>query len=207
VSAPVVVSVEPGNAETDVILGTPIFVTFDQEIDATTITDATFCLTGPGTSRNNLVSPSCRQRNPTRAPAAPAASSRCFVSGSAFSLLSDASACLASANESGRMLPARLSFLGTPSPDKPARWKLLFTDMFWGNLRLLLFLAGKDDGYALSALLCPPLSSGILCSARPPPPAAPISPNLCPRPTPVYPKTVRVQKLTPETRGNRIPPK
>jgi hypothetical protein len=49
-SAPVVLSVEPGNAETDVILGTPIFVTFDQEIDATTISDATFCMTGPGTS-------------------------------------------------------------------------------------------------------------------------------------------------------------
>ena len=66
-SAPVVVSVEPGNAETDVILGTPIFVTFDQEIDATTITDATFCMTGPGTSQHNLVSPSCLQRNSTRA--------------------------------------------------------------------------------------------------------------------------------------------
>jgi Bacterial Ig-like domain len=50
VSAPVVLSVEPANSETDVILGTPIFVTFDQEIDATTVNDATFCLTGPGTS-------------------------------------------------------------------------------------------------------------------------------------------------------------
>lgn len=49
-SAPNVVAVEPGNSETDVVLGTPIIVTFDQEIDATTITDATFCLTGPGTS-------------------------------------------------------------------------------------------------------------------------------------------------------------
>ena len=67
-AAPNVVEVIPGNSETDVILGTPIIVTFDQEIDATSITDATFCLTGPGTSEvvnaRNLVSPSCAQRNP-----------------------------------------------------------------------------------------------------------------------------------------------
>lgn len=47
-SAPNVVSVEPADSETDVILGTVIFVTFDQEIDPTTVTDATFSLTGPG---------------------------------------------------------------------------------------------------------------------------------------------------------------
>lgn len=47
-SAPVVIAVEPGDQDVDVILGTPIIVTFDQEIDATTITDATFALTGPG---------------------------------------------------------------------------------------------------------------------------------------------------------------
>jgi hypothetical protein len=45
---PSVVSVEPADSETDVILGTVIFVTFDQEIDPTTVTDATFSLTGPG---------------------------------------------------------------------------------------------------------------------------------------------------------------
>lgn len=47
-SAPNVLSVEPADSATDVILGTVIFVTFDQEIDATTVTDATFSLTGPG---------------------------------------------------------------------------------------------------------------------------------------------------------------
>ena len=47
-AAPSVVSVEPADSETDVILGTVIFVTFDQEIDPTTVTDATFSLTGPG---------------------------------------------------------------------------------------------------------------------------------------------------------------
>jgi hypothetical protein len=50
VSAPVVVSVEPGNLETDVILGIPIIITFDQVIDPTTVNDATFALTGPGTT-------------------------------------------------------------------------------------------------------------------------------------------------------------
>jgi len=50
VSAPVVVSVEPGNLETDVILGIPIIITFDQVIDQTTVNDATFALTGPGTT-------------------------------------------------------------------------------------------------------------------------------------------------------------
>ena len=49
-SAPVVVSVEPGNLETDAILGIPIIITFDQVIDQTTVNDATFALTGPGTT-------------------------------------------------------------------------------------------------------------------------------------------------------------
>jgi hypothetical protein len=47
-SAPNVVEVGPASNELDVILGTVIFVTFDQEIDPATVTDATFSLTGPG---------------------------------------------------------------------------------------------------------------------------------------------------------------
>lgn len=47
-SSPLVLSVSPGAAETDVVLGTQIVVTFDQEIDVTTVTEATFSLTGPG---------------------------------------------------------------------------------------------------------------------------------------------------------------
>jgi len=48
VSSPLVLSVTPAAAETDVVLGTQIVVTFDQEIDATTLTENTFSLTGPG---------------------------------------------------------------------------------------------------------------------------------------------------------------
>jgi len=40
------VSVEPANNDTDVVLGTPIIVTFDQEIDPTSISETTFSLTG-----------------------------------------------------------------------------------------------------------------------------------------------------------------
>jgi hypothetical protein len=47
VAAPTVLSVSPGVAETDVVLGTQIVVTFDQEIDAATLTESTFSLTGP----------------------------------------------------------------------------------------------------------------------------------------------------------------
>jgi hypothetical protein len=52
------------------ILGAPIIVTFDQEIDTSSVNDSTFSLTWPGTSRHNLVSPSCRHPGPSRAPAA-----------------------------------------------------------------------------------------------------------------------------------------
>ena len=47
-AAPNVLSVSPGDQSTDVVLGTPIQVTFDQAIDTTTISDATFSLSGPG---------------------------------------------------------------------------------------------------------------------------------------------------------------
>jgi hypothetical protein len=45
---PLVLSVNPGVAETDVVLGTQIVITFDQAIDVTTLTEDTFSLTGPG---------------------------------------------------------------------------------------------------------------------------------------------------------------
>jgi hypothetical protein len=45
---PLVLSVNPGVAETDVVLGTQIVVTFDQAIDVTTLTEDTFSLTAPG---------------------------------------------------------------------------------------------------------------------------------------------------------------
>ena len=86
-AAPNVVELIPGNNETDVILGTPIVVTFDQEIDVTTINDATFSLTGPGTSEvvnaENLVSPSCAQRNLARARGDGEGCARCATPGSA----------------------------------------------------------------------------------------------------------------------------
>src|SRR6478736_6672060 len=46
--APNVLSVSPLSNQQDVVLGTPIVVTFDQAIDQTTVTDATFALQGPG---------------------------------------------------------------------------------------------------------------------------------------------------------------
>lgn len=47
-SAPVVLSVIPAVDAQDIVLGAPIQVTFDQPIDPTTVTDATFILEGPG---------------------------------------------------------------------------------------------------------------------------------------------------------------
>lgn len=46
-SAPVVVQVNPDVSETDVILGAPIVITFDQAIDTTTLTNDTFSVTLP----------------------------------------------------------------------------------------------------------------------------------------------------------------
>ncbi|MGB0124241.1 MAG: Ig-like domain-containing protein [Silvibacterium sp.] len=46
-SAPVVVSVQPDVNETDVVLGQPIIVTFDQVIDSSTLTESTFNLSYP----------------------------------------------------------------------------------------------------------------------------------------------------------------
>src|ERR1035437_8805186 len=46
-SAPVVVSVDPGNSETDVVLGQALILTFDQVIDPTTLNDSPFSLTYP----------------------------------------------------------------------------------------------------------------------------------------------------------------
>ncbi len=48
IAAPTVVSVNPGVDETDVVLGLPITVLFSTLMDHTTITDATFSVTGPG---------------------------------------------------------------------------------------------------------------------------------------------------------------
>lgn len=46
--APTVVSVSPQANATDVVLGAPIVVTFDQPIDQSTVSDASFSLQGPG---------------------------------------------------------------------------------------------------------------------------------------------------------------
>lgn len=46
-SAPVVVSVQPDVNETDVVLGQPVIITFDQGIDTTTLSDSTFNLSFP----------------------------------------------------------------------------------------------------------------------------------------------------------------
>jgi hypothetical protein len=47
-SPPTVVNVNPGVDETDVVLGMPIVVLFSMLMDPTTISDATFSVTGPG---------------------------------------------------------------------------------------------------------------------------------------------------------------
>lgn len=47
-AAPSVVSVNPAVNEKDVVLGTQVVITFDQEIDPSSITESTFALTGPG---------------------------------------------------------------------------------------------------------------------------------------------------------------
>lgn len=53
--APTITSVTPSVDETDVVLGTQIIVIFSTLMDHTTITDATFSLTGPG--QTMVVSP------------------------------------------------------------------------------------------------------------------------------------------------------
>ena len=47
-SVPVIVSVTPQNAATDVVLGMPLTIVFDQPIDSTTLSESTFALMGPG---------------------------------------------------------------------------------------------------------------------------------------------------------------
>jgi hypothetical protein len=47
-TAPTITSVTPSVSETDVVLGTQIIVVFSELMNHTTITDATFSLTGPG---------------------------------------------------------------------------------------------------------------------------------------------------------------
>lgn len=47
-SAPVVTAITPANMDTDIVLGSPITVTFDQPIDPASINGNTFTLFGPG---------------------------------------------------------------------------------------------------------------------------------------------------------------
>jgi hypothetical protein len=54
-SAPRVVSVSPVANDTDVVLGAPILVTFDQPVNPKTVTNGTFVLYGPG--ETNLLGP------------------------------------------------------------------------------------------------------------------------------------------------------
>jgi hypothetical protein len=54
-AAPTIVQVYPNPGDVDVVLGTSINIYFDQPMDITTITPATFSLTGPGQSQ--VVSP------------------------------------------------------------------------------------------------------------------------------------------------------
>ena len=50
-SAPVVLSSTPNPNDTDIVLGSPIKIVFDQAIDPTSVDSATFVLTGPGTTQ------------------------------------------------------------------------------------------------------------------------------------------------------------
>ena len=47
-SAPAIVFVTPQNAATDIVLGMPITIVFDQPIDPATLNESTFALMGPG---------------------------------------------------------------------------------------------------------------------------------------------------------------
>lgn len=47
-SAPSIISSSPSNGTTDVVLGIPIVVGFDQPMDLTTLNESTFSLMGPG---------------------------------------------------------------------------------------------------------------------------------------------------------------
>jgi hypothetical protein len=46
-SAPVIVSTVPSNNDTDIVLGSQVNITFDQQINTSTFTDATFSMTYP----------------------------------------------------------------------------------------------------------------------------------------------------------------
>ena len=54
-SAPSIVQVSPNPNQVDVVLGVSVSIIFDQPMDLTTITGATFSLTGPG--QTQMVSP------------------------------------------------------------------------------------------------------------------------------------------------------
>ena len=200
-SAPVVLSVEPGNLETDVILGIPIVVTFDQEIDPATITDATFCLTGPGTSRNNPVSSSCAQRHLARArPSKKRSAGRIGLSRDLWPPLLFScsrgwcSGSLCSWAWAGAILQVRrwaLSLLSVLHRSVLHSYaactglgiKLLDQD----EAANCFFFSGpgKDDVSVLF-FAAPPSSGTRVLRSRPPPPAAPMAPNLCPRRTPDF---------------------
>ena len=47
-SAPVILSTSPVSGDTDVVLGTPIRIVFDQALDPATVGEGTFSLMGPG---------------------------------------------------------------------------------------------------------------------------------------------------------------
>jgi hypothetical protein len=49
-SNPIISSVSPANAATDIVLGTSITVVFDQAIDSTTVNNTTFVCYGPGST-------------------------------------------------------------------------------------------------------------------------------------------------------------
>jgi hypothetical protein len=66
-SAPVLLSSVPEPNDTNIVLGTNIVLTFDQAIDTTTLTDATFSLTAP-LQGGVLTTPEEMQRNPLLGP-------------------------------------------------------------------------------------------------------------------------------------------
>jgi hypothetical protein len=144
--APTVVAVTPIANSTDVVLGAPIVVTFDQLIDITTVSDATFSLQGPG--QTQILDPSQILLS-----APDIATGREYITGT-FVFTVDGQ------NRS----------VVTFTPGKPLRPNLQYTVLILGGSGLITAVGVKAaDGSAMASSFTWSFSTGVLNLSAPPP--------------------------------------
>lgn len=177
-SAPVLSSISPAAAETDVVLGTDIQVIFDQAIDPTTVNASTFTLIGP--SQVEIITPEQLIR------AAPVSTGRAAVPGK-FSF------------------PSADQFLFTP--DRPLDPNVKYTVLIVGAGAMLVQSGIKNPaGQILAQSIQITFQTGTL-AINVTPPAAPLPwndprvqpwmrPELQPSEIKVYPRAVVGNDIT-----------